>query len=142
VKDGKLIYPKLDILPPDPWKYRDAHMKLRNLLRTYTDNVIPKSIDEFILNMEGCPAFRHGIHNVGREVKARIKKEIGDWITVSVGIAPNRFLAKTAERRPSGKQGYLHGYRLLPIRCSYTKGCFSVHKRILLVSAPARLGNR
>ena len=104
VKDGKLIYPKLDILPPDPWKYRDAHMKLRNLLRTYTDNVIPKSIDEFILNMEGCPAFRHGIHNVGREVEARIKKEIGDWITVSVGIAPNRFLAKTAAglRKPDG----------------------------------------
>ena len=117
VKDGKLIYPKLAVLPPDPWKYRDAHLKLRGLLRTYTDDVVPKSIDEFILNLEGYPAFKRGMHEVAREIKVRIKEEIGDWITVSTGIAPNRFLAKTAAglHKPDGldeinKNNFLETY--------------------------------
>jgi len=96
VKDGKLIYPQLIVLPPDPWKYRNVHLALRKLLNQYTDLVVPKSIDEFVLNLEGYPAFKKGMMNVGKEIKERIKKEIGDWLTVSVGIGPNRFLAKTA----------------------------------------------
>jgi len=38
------------------------------------------------------------------EIKERIKKEVGDYITVSIGIAPNRFLAKTAAglTKPNG----------------------------------------
>lgn len=41
---------------------------------------------------------------IGQEIKVRIKDEIGDWLTVSVGIAPNRFLAKTAAglHKPDG----------------------------------------
>jgi DNA polymerase-4 len=41
---------------------------------------------------------------VGGEIKKRIKVEIGDWLTVSVGIAPNRFLAKLASnlKKPDG----------------------------------------
>lgn len=96
VKDGKLIYPHLIILPPDPWKYRNIHLQFKKLLSQYTDNAVPKSIDEFVLNLEGFPAFKKGMVNVGREIKDRIKREIGDYLTVSIGIAPNRFLAKTA----------------------------------------------
>ena len=43
-------------------------------------------------------------HRLARDIKTRIKDEIGDWITVSIGIAPNRFLAKTASNlhKPDG----------------------------------------
>jgi DNA polymerase IV len=104
VKEGKLIYPKLTILSPDPWKYRDVHLKLRTLLKNYTEDVVPKSIDEFVLSLEGYPAFKKGMREVALEIKQRIKKEIGEWITISVGLAPNRFLAKTAAglRKPDG----------------------------------------
>ncbi|MFH1648871.1 MAG: DNA polymerase IV, partial [Patescibacteria group bacterium] len=104
VKEGKLICPDLIVLEPDPPKYRDVHLKLRNLLRTYTENVIPKSIDEFVLNLEGYPAYKKGMFSVGKEIKKRIKNEVGEWITVSVGVGPNRFLAKTASglNRPDG----------------------------------------
>jgi len=96
VKDGKLVYPDLVILPPDPNKYRNIHLALRKLISQYSNNFEPKSIDEFVVNLEGYPAFAKGMHNVAAQIKKRIKSEIGEAITVSVGIGPNRFLAKLA----------------------------------------------
>ncbi|MBI2065985.1 DNA polymerase IV [Candidatus Woesebacteria bacterium] len=104
VKEGKLLCPALIVLPPDPWKYRNVHLGLRKVLSDYTDKFVPKSIDEFVLNLEGYPAYQKGMLNLGVEIKERIKAEIGEWITVSIGIAPNRFLAKTAAglHKPDG----------------------------------------
>jgi len=104
VKDGKLLCPDLIVLTPDPNKYRYVHLKLRDLLLQYTNDFVPKSIDEFILNFEGAPSFKKGMFAVGKEIKRRIKGEIGDWLTVSIGIAPNNFLAKTASNlhKPDG----------------------------------------
>ena len=104
VKDGKILCPDLIILPPDPWKYRNIHLLLRELLKQYSDRVFPKSIDEFVIDMEGYPAFNRGIIITAKEIKDRIKKEIGEAITVSIGIGTNRFLAKTAAslHKPDG----------------------------------------
>ncbi|HEX8923756.1 MAG TPA: hypothetical protein VF828_03410, partial [Patescibacteria group bacterium] len=104
VKDGKLLCRDLIILGPDPWKYRNVHLELKKLLLEYSNIVIPKSIDEFVINFEGYPSFNRGLHLTAKEIKNRIKSEIGDWLTVSVGIGPNRFLAKTASnlKKPDG----------------------------------------
>jgi len=32
VKDGKALYPKLIVIPADPWKYRNVHLALRKIL--------------------------------------------------------------------------------------------------------------
>lgn len=110
VKDGKKIYPGLLVLPPDPPKYRYVHLKLRKILNYYTNNFHPKSIDEFVLDLNGYPclrrqaAYKSGMENIGLEIKKRIKKEAGEWLTVSIGISTNRFLAKTASnlKKPDG----------------------------------------
>lgn len=104
VKDGKLLYPDLIVLPPDPWKYRNVHLGLRRILSDYTADLTPKSIDEFVLNLEGYPALQKGMCELACEIKTRIRGEIGDWLSVSVGIAPNRFLAKTGAslHKPDG----------------------------------------
>ncbi|MFH1863938.1 MAG: hypothetical protein ABIJ85_03470 [bacterium] len=122
VKDGKFLCPNLVVLSPDPWKYRNVHLALRNLLSDYTGNFVPKSIDEFVLDLESYPAFQRGIWNVAGEIKERIKKEIGDAITVSVGIGPNRFLAKVASNlhKPDGldeinKDNFLKVYSSLAL---------------------------
>lgn len=122
VKDGKMLCPGLIVVYPDPWKYRNVHLSFKNLFLSYTDNVTPKSIDEFILDIEGYPSYSKGIINVGKEIKQRIKEEIGEWLTVSVGIAPNRFLAKTAAglHKPDGldvidKNNYLDIYAKLQL---------------------------
>ena len=122
VKEGRMLCPDLIIRPPDPWKYRDVHLALRRIIFSYTSDFSPKSIDEFVLNLEGYPAYQKGMFTVAREIKARIRQEIGEWITVSIGIAPNRFLAKTAARfhKPDGldeinKDNYLDIYSKLTL---------------------------
>lgn len=100
VGEARKIYPKLIVLPPDPDKYRFIHKKLYKLLTGYSSEVIPKSIDEFVftLHRKVTP------YCVAIEIKQRIKKEIGEWITVSIGIGPNRYLAKIAagRQKPDG----------------------------------------
>lgn len=94
VKDARAIFPSLVVLAPDPDKYRSVHMALKKIISDYTNDFSPKSIDEFVLNLQGYPAFLRGMKAVAAEIKLRIKAEIGEWLTVSVGIGPNRYLAK------------------------------------------------
>jgi len=122
VKDGKMLYRDLIVVPPDPNKYRAVHLQFKELLGSYTDKVWPKSIDEFVMDLEGAPAFRRGIHTIAQEIKARIKEEIGEWLRVSIGIGPNRFLAKTAAglHKPDGldeinKDNFLPTYMSLAL---------------------------
>jgi len=104
VKDGRLLCPDLIVLPSDPDKYRSVHLGLKKVLSIYTPNIAPKSIDEFVLNFAGTPAFTRGLFTIGQEIKNRIKEEVGDYLTVSIGLGPNRFLAKTASNlhKPDG----------------------------------------
>lgn len=105
VKDAKKICPDLIVVTPDPWKYRNIHLAFRKILEDYTNDFSPKSIDEFVLDLQGYPALqKKSMEEIGKEIKVRIKKEIGEYLTVSIGIATNRFLAKTASnlQKPDG----------------------------------------
>ena len=104
VNEGKSLCPGLIILPSDPAKYRYIHLRLRELLLKYTNDIVPKSIDEFVLDFKNYPGITNGLFKTGREIKQKIKQQIGDWLTVSVGLGPNRFLAKLASnlKKPDG----------------------------------------
>lgn len=105
LKDAKVLCPGILPIACDPNKYRSIHIALRKILKAYTNEFYPKSIDEFVLNLAGYPVLAtKTMQEVGLEIKTRIRQEVGEWLTVSVGIAPNRFLAKTASnlRKPDG----------------------------------------
>jgi DNA polymerase-4 len=99
VKEGKQIEPNLIVLPCDPDKYRFIHHQLKQLLSVYTPDITPKSIDEFSLKFD-----RDDLTSIAQEIKQRIRTEIGEHISVSIGIGTNRFLAKTAAgiHKPDG----------------------------------------
>lgn len=104
VSEGKNLYPRLIVLPSDPEKYRWVNRKLQALLSSYTPYVSVESIDEMVMDLCGSPMLKHSMMFVGHEIKRRIKEEIGEWLTVSIGIAPNRYLAKIASglHKPDG----------------------------------------
>ncbi len=105
VGEAKKIYPRVVVLPPDPPKYRIVNRKLLGLLQSYTADIRVESIDEMVMGLNGAPILMtHTMEEVARDIKSRIKNEIGEWITVSCGIAPNRYLAKVASglQKPDG----------------------------------------
>ena len=106
VGEARAIDPGVIILMPDPPKYREAHVRFREVLSEYTSDLDPKSIDEFVLNFEGSPSLREGrdLVDVGYEIKHKVKDHVGSYITVNVGIGSNRFWAKTAAglNKPDG----------------------------------------
>jgi DNA polymerase-4 len=106
VAEARELDPQVIILMPDPAKYRYAHKLFAEVLADYTDDVTPKSIDEFVIDFNGSPALRDGrdLVDLGYEIKHRIKDHVGSYITVNVGIGTNRFWAKTAAglNKPDG----------------------------------------
>lgn len=105
VAEGKQLAPGLTVLPPDPPKYRVVNRQMLGILQSYTAHISVESIDEMVMNLANTPAItRQSMEGIAREIKQRIKNEIGEWITVSCGIAPNRYLAKVASglQKPDG----------------------------------------
>ncbi len=98
IKEAKAICRDIIILTPDPEKYFDAHRRFKEVLECYTSEVTPKSIDEFQVDFKGSRAVSDGksLVDIGRKIKKDIKQSLGEYVTVNIGIAPNRFLAKVA----------------------------------------------
>ncbi len=98
VREARQLCPGIVIMTPDPAKYREAHKRFKEILLEYTSDVTAKSIDEFVLHFDGSPALRAGraMEEIALEVKQQIYKGLGEAVTVNIGIAPNRFLAKFA----------------------------------------------
>ena len=104
VREAQVIYPKIIVRDPDPVLVRDVHKKFRKICEDYSPYIVPKSIDEVVMNFAGVPAFKKGLKNIGMEIKKRFRSEIGEWISCNVGISTNRFLAKLAAslHKPDG----------------------------------------
>lgn len=95
VAEGRERCPFLVTRPADPAKYRYIHREIKDILSLYTDRLVPKSIDEFTLDLAHTPSSTRAVL-VGQEIQRKIRDRVGEWLTVSVGLAPSRFLAKLA----------------------------------------------
>lgn len=109
VRESRLLCKNIIVKVPDPPKYRDVHLKFRRIFNDYSPHVSPRSIDEAILDFTGIP-INQSLVEIATEIKERMKKEIGEWITCSVGIATNRFLAKMGAslHKPNGLDVITH----------------------------------
>lgn len=96
--------PQVVGLASDPKKYRAYSEAFMQLCNQYSPLVEQYSIDEAFLNIDWVARSVEQSRVVACEIKQRITSEIGDWIRVSIGIAPTRFLAKLAgdSQKPDG----------------------------------------
>jgi len=94
--------PHLIILPHRMDAYRDASMAMRHIFYEFTDRVEPLSLDEAFLDVTHSELCRGSATLIAKEIRRRVKSEVG--ITLSAGVAPNKFLAKVASdwRKPDG----------------------------------------
>ena len=104
VFEAKQIYSHVIVRDTDPAMVRDVNSKFMKIFQDYSPCVIPKSIDEAIIDFS--PVFFKNIDliAIGKEIKTRIRREIGEWISCNVGVSTNRFLAKLAAslHKPDG----------------------------------------
>lgn len=104
-RDAKLLAPNLIMVETDPPKYHHVYQILVNIMKSYSPHITMKSIDEGIIDFNGTQLInKRPLSEIGYEIKQRLRDEVGGWMKCNIGIAPNRFLAKTAAglHKPDG----------------------------------------
>ena len=92
------LCPDAVVIRPEMAKYAAASRAIRALMEELTPLVQPLSIDEAVLDLSGTAALhRAPPAAVLARFAARVERTVG--VTVSVGLAPNRLLAKLAVER-------------------------------------------
>lgn len=87
--------PDAVVIRPNMEKYRIAGREVRRLMLELTPLVEPVSIDEAFLDLTGTERLHRAVPAITlARFARRIEETVG--ITVSVGLAPNKFLAKVA----------------------------------------------
>src|SRR5919109_385978 len=90
--------PGATLIPRDIGLYRRASGRVMDVLRRFSDRVEVAGLDEAYLDLSGCPAPKARARQLKREV--RVQTGLG----CSVGLAPNKLLAKIASdlEKPDG----------------------------------------
>jgi DNA polymerase-4 len=105
-RDAVVLCPGLIAVESDPAKYRHVYHRLLDIMKEYSAHVTMKSIDEGVIDFHQAPEsiLQRDMVEIGYEIKQRLKDEIGVWMRCNIGIATNRFLAKTAAgmNKPDG----------------------------------------
>ncbi len=99
---AKRLCPDLLIIPPRFSVYKDISKEAHDIFYEYTEQVEPLSLDEAYLNVSDSKQCSGSATLIAKELRHRIFKKIG--VTVSAGVAPNKFLAKIASdwQKPDG----------------------------------------
>ena len=88
------LCPNLTIVRPRMARYSEISKKIHEIFSRYTPLIEPISLDEAFLDVTGSIKLFKSTENIGQSIKSAIKDELG--LVASVGIAPNKFLAKLA----------------------------------------------
>lgn len=96
------LCPDLLIVRPRREAYREASQEIHTIFRTYTDLIEPLSLDEAFLDVSACEHFAGSATRIAQDIRRRVWQQLR--ITVSAGVAPNKFLAKIASdwKKPDG----------------------------------------
>lgn len=94
--------PELTLIHGDMSRYKAVSQQIFAIYRELTPWVEPLSLDEAYLDVSDVSACQGSATRMAEWIRQRVRTEVG--ITVSAGVAPNKFLAKIASdwRKPDG----------------------------------------
>lgn len=110
IKTGTMIYearklcPALQIVPARHDKYVDYHHKIMEEIEHHIPLTKICSIDEVACQLMGPQRDHDNAVALAQQIKEGIARNVGTCLKSSIGIAPNRFLAKVASnmQKPDG----------------------------------------
>ncbi|MFF7708002.1 DNA polymerase IV [Pseudomonas sp. NPDC007930] len=96
------LCPDLTIVRPRFDAYKEASRDIHDIFRQYTDQIEPLSLDEAYLDVTQCSQFGGSATRIAEDIRRQVARRLR--ITVSAGVAPNKFIAKIASdwRKPDG----------------------------------------
>lgn len=102
VAQAKNMAPHALIVPPTRSEYGKASARVMEVLRDVTPLVEQVSVDEAFMDITGVSRHYSSPFHCAEVVRQRIKQAVG--LPASVGLAPNKFLAKMAsdKAKPDG----------------------------------------
>ena len=103
IHEAKQLCPHVILVGGNPEKYVDVSQRIFSILAEFTPRMEVFSIDEAFLDLtETFHAFAPSPEGTARKIKDRIRRALG--LTCSVGIAPNKLIAKLASdlHKPDG----------------------------------------
>lgn len=97
------LCPELVMLRPDFDKYRRVSKDIHAIFQHYTDRIEPLSLDEAYLDVTETDQLGNSATRIADAIREQVRRELN--LTVSAGVAPNKFLAKVASdwRKPDGR---------------------------------------
>ena len=96
------LCPQAVVLEPNHEKYAQVSEKIREIFLDFTPLVEPLALDEAFLDVSGAKKIFKNSTTIAQKIRKRVEAELK--ITCSVGIAPNKFIAKLASTmaKPNG----------------------------------------
>ena len=94
---ARRLCPEAVFVRPDFPTYRAYATRLREVLLSFTPLVEPLSLDEAFLDVGGATRLFGDPSRIGQRIRERVRDELE--LVCSVGVAPNKFLAKLASGR-------------------------------------------
>lgn len=94
LSQAKRLCPHGCFIAPHFEAYREASDAIHQIILHYADAYEPISLDEAFLDISGMGRQYPTLSSIGRAIKEEIRCAV--HLTASVGIAPNKFLAKMA----------------------------------------------
>ena len=95
---ARRLCPDAVFIPPDFTTYREVSARMMELLRSHVERVEVVGLDEAYLDLEGLYSPRAAMRRLVAEIRAATQ------LTCSVGIGPNKLVAKVASdaEKPAG----------------------------------------
>ena len=93
---AKQLCPQLVIVNTRMDVYKEVSNQVREIFQQYTDLIEPLSLDEAYLDVTHCQDCQGSATLIAKEIRQKIYDVTG--LTASAGVAPNKFLAKIANR--------------------------------------------
>jgi DNA polymerase-4 len=99
---ARRLCPDLTFVPPDFDRYQSESDRIMEILASFTPLVEPISLDEAFLDVTGAGRLFGGPAEIAHRIRDRMLGE--RHLVCSVGVAPNKFLAKLAsgKAKPDG----------------------------------------